>query len=68
MAAGFVVAISKRWKGPERDCRDWHRNRAENDFGLGAVWLASGRRPTVPLQDTASGALILGEPEPLGVT
>jgi O-acetyl-ADP-ribose deacetylase (regulator of RNase III) len=37
--AGFVVAISKRWKQPERDYRDWHRHRAGNDFGLGAVRL-----------------------------
>lgn len=37
--AGFVVAISKRWKEPERDFREWHRHRAGNDFGLGAVRL-----------------------------
>jgi O-acetyl-ADP-ribose deacetylase (regulator of RNase III) len=37
--AGFVVAISRRWKEPERDYRDWHRRRAGNDFGLGAVRL-----------------------------
>ncbi len=34
---GFVLAISKRWKEPETSYRDWHRNRARNDFGLGAV-------------------------------
>src|SRR4051812_26979548 len=34
---GFVLAISKRWKEPEQDYRDWHRNRASNDFKLGAV-------------------------------
>jgi len=37
--AGFVVAISKRWKEPERDYRRWYRERAANDFGLGAVRL-----------------------------
>ncbi len=34
---GFVVAISKRWPEPERAYREWHRDRADNDFGLGAV-------------------------------
>jgi O-acetyl-ADP-ribose deacetylase (regulator of RNase III) len=36
---GFVVAVSKKWTEPERDYRDWHRHRAGNDFGLGAVRL-----------------------------
>jgi O-acetyl-ADP-ribose deacetylase (regulator of RNase III) len=36
---GFVVAISRRWPEPERDYRQWHRGRAGNDFGLGAVRL-----------------------------
>ncbi|GAA1035801.1 macro domain-containing protein [Virgisporangium ochraceum] len=36
---GFVVAVSRRWKEPERDYRRWHRERAGNDFGLGAVRL-----------------------------
>jgi O-acetyl-ADP-ribose deacetylase (regulator of RNase III) len=34
---GFVVAVSRRWPEPERDYRAWHRGRAGNDFGLGAV-------------------------------
>ncbi|KAB7833791.1 macro domain-containing protein [Streptomyces mobaraensis NBRC 13819 = DSM 40847] len=34
---GFVVALSRRWPEPEREYRRWHRARAENDFGLGAV-------------------------------
>ena len=34
---GFVLAISKRWKEPEKQYRDWHRNRSQNNFGLGAV-------------------------------
>lgn len=34
---GFVKAISARWPEPERAYRRWHRDRAENDFGLGAV-------------------------------
>jgi len=34
---GFVVAISRRWPEPERDYRAWHRDRAANGFGLGAV-------------------------------
>ncbi|MDI1463701.1 macro domain-containing protein [Catellatospora sp. KI3] len=36
---GFVVAVSRRWPEPERDFRAWHRQRAGNDFGLGAVRL-----------------------------
>ncbi len=34
---GFVLAISKRWKAPERAYRNWHGDRNRNDFGLGAV-------------------------------
>ncbi|MER6995537.1 macro domain-containing protein [Streptomyces sp. NPDC000410] len=34
---GFVVAISRRWPEPEAAFRRWHRERAGNDFGLGAV-------------------------------
>ncbi|SDT01030.1 macro domain-containing protein [Actinoplanes derwentensis] len=36
---GFVVAVSRRWPEPERAFRQWHRGRAGNDFGLGAVQL-----------------------------
>ncbi len=34
---GFVLAISKRWSEPEKSYREWHRNRAKNDFELGAI-------------------------------
>ena len=34
---GLVLAISRRWPGPEREFRAWHRERAQNDFGLGAT-------------------------------
>ena len=34
---GFVLAVSKRWPGPEAAYRACHRDRAANDFGLGAV-------------------------------
>ncbi|MFC8517298.1 macro domain-containing protein [Streptomyces sp. NPDC057257] len=34
---GFVLAISRRWPEPEASYRAWHRERAANDFGLGAV-------------------------------
>lgn len=34
---GFVLAISARWPEPEQAYRRWHRERANNDFGLGAV-------------------------------
>lgn len=34
---GFVLAISRRWTLPEEEYRRWHRERARNNFGLGAV-------------------------------
>ncbi|WP_418960067.1 macro domain-containing protein [Streptomyces tritici] len=34
---GFVVALSRRWREPEAAFRRWHRERAGNGFGLGAV-------------------------------
>ncbi|MFJ1704539.1 macro domain-containing protein [Kitasatospora sp. NPDC088346] len=36
---GFVLALSRRWPEPEAAYRRWHRGRAGNDFGLGAVQL-----------------------------
>ncbi|MFH7594518.1 macro domain-containing protein [Streptomyces racemochromogenes] len=43
---GFVLAISRRWPEPEKDYRAWHRGRAGNDFGLGAVRLVRVRPDT----------------------
>ncbi|MFI9202210.1 macro domain-containing protein [Streptomyces sp. NPDC053048] len=40
---GFVLAISRRWPGPEREYRRWHRERAGNDFALGAVQVVEVR-------------------------
>ncbi|MEV5610772.1 macro domain-containing protein [Streptomyces sp. NPDC052225] len=34
---GFVLALSRRWPEPEKAYRRWHRERATNDFGLGAA-------------------------------
>ncbi|MER5435517.1 macro domain-containing protein [Streptomyces sp. NPDC002588] len=36
---GFVLALSRRWPEPEAAYRAWHRGRASNDFGLGALQL-----------------------------
>ncbi|WP_420036796.1 macro domain-containing protein [Streptomyces sp. cg28] len=36
---GFVLALSRRWPEPEQAYRRWHRERARNDFGLGAAQL-----------------------------
>jgi O-acetyl-ADP-ribose deacetylase (regulator of RNase III) len=36
---GFVLAISKRWPQPETAYRAWYRDRAHNDFALGAAQL-----------------------------
>ncbi|MEU9699313.1 macro domain-containing protein [Streptomyces sp. NPDC047981] len=47
---GFVLALSRRWPEPEKAYRAWHRERAKNDFALGAaqfvqvepyVWVAN---------------------------
>jgi hypothetical protein len=43
---GFVLTISKRWPEPERAYRHWHRDRAGNDFGLGATQLVQVRPDT----------------------
>ncbi|MGF1429289.1 macro domain-containing protein [Kitasatospora sp. LaBMicrA B282] len=43
---GFVLALSKRWPEPEAAYRRWHRERAGNDFGLGAVQLVQVERDT----------------------
>lgn len=43
---GFVLALSKRWPEPERDYRTWHRERARNGFGLGAVRLVRVKADT----------------------
>ena len=43
---GFVLAISRRWPEPERSFRRWHRERAGNDFGLGATQLVQVRPDT----------------------
>ncbi|QDY80279.1 macro domain-containing protein [Streptomyces qinzhouensis] len=40
---GFVLAISRRWAEPEKEYRAWHRERARNSFGLGAVQLVQVR-------------------------
>ncbi|MFC8065763.1 macro domain-containing protein [Streptomyces sp. NPDC057293] len=34
---GFVLSLSRRWPEPEAAYRAWHRDRASNDFGLGAA-------------------------------
>lgn len=36
---GFVLAISKRWPEPEKEYREWYRNRAANNFELGNILL-----------------------------
>ncbi|MEV5250158.1 macro domain-containing protein [Streptomyces werraensis] len=41
---GFVLALSRRWSEPEAAYRAWHRDRAANDFGLGAVQLVQVER------------------------
>ncbi|WP_079177736.1 macro domain-containing protein [Streptomyces mangrovisoli] len=40
---GFVLAVSRHWPEPEREYRRWHRERAGNDFALGAVQMVRVR-------------------------
>ncbi|MEU8549292.1 macro domain-containing protein [Streptomyces roseoverticillatus] len=37
--AGFVVAVSRRWRQPEAAFRAWYRERATSGFALGALQL-----------------------------
>ncbi|MFB7637106.1 macro domain-containing protein [Streptomyces sp. NPDC056149] len=76
---GFVRALSRRWPEPERAYRRWYRERAGNDFGLGAVqfvpvgeelWVANviGQRGTarrVRGSDRPAGAPIGGTGAPV---
>lgn len=41
---GFVLAVSRRWPEPEAAYRAWHRDRAANDFGPGAIQLVRVER------------------------
>ncbi|MFD3627707.1 macro domain-containing protein [Streptomyces sp. NPDC058698] len=41
---GFVLAVSRRRPEPEAAYRAWHRARAGNDFGLGALQLVQVER------------------------
>lgn len=34
---GFVMAISKKWPGPEKAYREWYKNKRDNDFDLGTI-------------------------------
>ncbi|MFI1770654.1 macro domain-containing protein [Thalassobellus citreus] len=36
---GFVLAISKKWPEPEKAYRQWYKNKADNNFALGATQL-----------------------------
>ena len=38
---GFVLALSRRWQEPEDAYRSWYRERATNDFALGAVQIVN---------------------------
>ena len=51
---GFVVAISKRWKAPEREYRAWHRRGSAPPFELGQVQV-------VPVADGLSVANVIGQ-------
>lgn len=54
--AGFVMALSKRWERPEREYREWHKQRKEkgDDLHLGAVQI-------VPVEEDITVANIIGQ-------
>lgn len=39
--AGFVLALSRRWKQPEQDYREWAKGNANVPFALGQVLFSS---------------------------
>lgn len=51
---GFVMALSKRGPEPEAAYRTWYRDRATNDFALGAVQL-------VPVHENLWVANMIGQ-------
>lgn len=51
---GFVVAVSRRWTGPEAAYRAWHAERKTSGFRLGAVQL-------VPVGDSIVVANVIGQ-------
>ena len=55
--AGFVLALSARWREPEEAYYRWYEERASNDFALGAVQI-------VPVDD---GSDTGGQPNGEGV-
>lgn len=52
--AGFVVALSKRWKRPEKEYRAWHKSREGKDLPLGATQI-------VPVEKDIVIANIVGQ-------
>ena len=55
--AGFVVALSRRWKGPEELYRRWHREGA----GDGRPPFALGEVQFVPVEDDLWVANLVGQ-------
>ena len=52
--AGFVLALSKRWKQPEESYRQWYADRNRNNFALGAFQL-------VQIENNLSVANLIGQ-------
>jgi len=43
--SGFVVAISKKWKDPEKNYREWYRN--GTDFALGNIQISPTKQSDI---------------------
>ncbi len=43
--AGFVLAISKKWKEPEQDYREWYRG--DKDFELGNIHVVQTKQKDI---------------------
>lgn len=59
---GFVVAISKRWKEPEADYRDWYKNGP--DFELGNVRYVKVRKDIIVANMIAQQGMKTGSKGP----
>ena len=54
MGAGFVVALSRRWKSPENEYRKWHREQSYTDSNYSNCIFQLGKIQEVAVTDDIS--------------
>lgn len=61
--SGFVLAVSKRWKEPEKAYREWHRTGLYDsaDFTFGLEKFSLGNIICVPVSDDIIVANLIGQ-------